>query len=388
MMASYKVLLTFLLAVLAVAPSVQGQQISPNSSQLALEVHFYGNQTPAYQMVPESSQAGAWYGRFGRVSGWTPPANSLPVTAVNIKSLKAEDGVRVWVSVFLGQLHEEERKVSAYVLHEGDTVTVQELTQVGVVPFEIKIVRLAASVGEPPQLRSQAKSIEAVSMQPNFSARPSYEVILHNTSDKAVSALQVQTLQGNRPQLSTMPQGKEGQALILPGGTFKMTMLLADRATPAPNGYAPQILPNQTIEISAAIFDDGSFEGATSPAMAFTGFQKGRKIQLRRVVDVLQSALNSEANAPIDSASLKNAVLALDLVADSGSVEDLHGKFPQEAQTERVKHVIELGMKGIRDDVINNITQFELHNRRADASAFNSWLTEARDRYQAWLSRL
>ena len=387
-MVPHKFVLALLIAIFAVAPSVRGQQISPNSSQLALEVHFYGNQAPAYQMVPESSQAGAWYGLFGRVPGWTQPANSLAVTAVNIKSLKAEDGVRVWVSVFLGQLHEEETKVSAYVLHEGDTVTVQELAQVGVVPFEIKIVRLAASAGEPPQFSSQAKSIEAVSMQPNFSATPSYEVILRNTSGKAVSALEVRTLQGGRPQLSTMPQGHEGQALIPPEGTFKITMPLADRATPGPNGYAPQILPNQTIEISAAIFDDGSFEGATSPALAFTGFQKGRKIQLLRVVAVLQSALNGEAGESNDSASLKTAVLALDLKADSGAVEDLRGKFPQEAQTERVKHVIELGMKGIRDDVLKNITQFELQNRHVDAPAFNSWLTSARNRYQAWLARL
>jgi hypothetical protein len=385
---SYKVVLAFLVAAFVVAHPVRGQQVSPNQSQLALEVHFYGNQGPAYQMVPDSSQAGAWYARFGRVQGWAQPANSLPVTAVNIKSLKAEDGVRVWVSVYLGQLHEEEQKVSAYVLHEGDKVTVQELAQVGVVPFEIKIVRLAASVGETLQFNSQARSIEAVSMQPNFSATPSYEVILRNTSGKAVSALEVQTLQGGRLELSTMPQGKEGQPLIPPGGTYKIMARLANRATPGPGGYAPQVLPNQTIEISAAIFDDGSFEGASSPAVAFTGFQKGRKIQLRRVVDVLQSALNDDASAPNNLAALKSAVAALDLEADSGAVDDLRAKFPQETQTERLRHVIELGMKGIRDNVLNDITQFELHNRRGDAAAFSAWLNAAKDRYQSWLARL
>ena len=386
-MRSYKVVLAFLIAAFVVAHPVQGQQISPNPSQLALEVHFYGNQAPAYQMVPDTSQAGAWYARFGHVPGWAQPANSLAVTAVNIKSLKAEDGVRVWVSVYLGQLHEEEQKVSAYLLHEGDKVTVQELAQVGVVPFEIKVVRLAASVGEPPQFHSQARSIEAVSMQPNFSATPSYEVILRNTSGKAVNALEVQTLQGGGPELSTMPQGKEGQPLIPPGGTLKITAHLANRATPGPNGYAPQLLPNQTIEISVVIFDDGSFEGASRPAVAFTGFQKGRKIQLRRVVDVLQSALNADASAPNNLANVKSAVAALDLEADSEAVNDLRGKFPQET-TEHLRHVIELGMKGIRDNVLDDITQFELHNRRADAGAFSAWLNGAKDRYQSWLARL
>jgi hypothetical protein len=185
-----------------------------------------------------------------------------------------------------------------------------------------------------------------------------------------------------------MPQGKEGQPLILPGGTYQMSARLANRATAGPNGYAPEILPNQTIEISTAVFSDGSFEGASSSAMAFTGFQKGRKIQLARVVDVFQSALNGDSSSPNNIASLKNAVATLDLQADAAAVEDLHSKFPQESQTERLKHVIELGMKGIRDEALNEITQFELHNRLADASAFGAWLTSAKNRYQAWLARL
>jgi hypothetical protein len=310
------------------------------------------------------------------------------VTAVNIKSVKAEDGVRVWVSVLLGQLHEEEQKVSAYVLHEGDKVTVDELSQVGVVPFEIKVVRLAAAVGNLPDFNSKAKSIEAVSMQPNFSATPSYEIVLRNTSSKVVNALQVQTLQGGRMQLSTMPQGKEGQPLILPGGTYQMTAWLADRAVAGANGYAPEILPNQTIEISAAIFSDGTYEGEGSPAMAFTGFQKGRKIQLARVVGLFQRAANGDLSTANDSASLKSVVASLDLQADAASVEDLHGKFPQEPQTERVRHVIELGMKFIRDDVLKSVTEFELHNRRADPGAFSAWLVAEKNRYEAWLARL
>jgi len=382
-----KFAIAFLIAAFVVAYPIRSQQIS-TTTQLALEVHFYPNQAPGYMTVPDSSPRGGWYARFARVPGWAPAPDSLPVTAVNIKSLKAEDGVRVWVSVLLGQLHEKEQKVAAYMLHEGEKITVAELAQVGVAPFEIKIVRLSASVGELPQFSSKARTIELISMQPNFSATPSYEVVLRNTSDKAVNALEVQTLQGGRMQLSTMPQGKEGQPLILPGGTYQMTAHLANRAVAGANGYAPQVLPNQTIEISAAIFNDGTFEGEASPAMAFTGFQKGRKIQLARVVDVFQRALAGDSGVADNFTSLKTAIAALDLQAGTPAVDDLHGKFPQEPQTERLRHVIELGMKGIRDEVLNDITQFELHNRRADAGMFSTWLAAEKNRYELWLARL
>jgi hypothetical protein len=386
-MVPFKFVLGVLVAALIVVHPVKSQEISSAPTQLALEVHFYPNQAPAYQTVPDSSPRGAWYARFARVPGSTQPANSLAVTAVNIKSLKAEEGVRVWVTVFLGELHEQEQKVSAYVLKEGDKISVAELAEVGVVPFEIKIVRLAATAAQPPQFRSKAKSIEVVSMQANFSATPSYEVVVRNTSGKPVSSLAVQTLQGGRVQLGTNRQGPEGQQLIAPGDSYRMTVRLANRAKPGADGYAPELLPDQTIEVRTAVFTDGTFEGDSEPAMAFTGFQIGRKIQLARVVGLLQNGIKGETGALNDPVSLKDALAALDLKADDAAIETLRRKFPQQHQTE-LTHVIEIGMKGIRDELLNELSQFELRNRRSDQNTFSAWLSTASKRYQAWLDRL
>jgi hypothetical protein len=109
-----------------------------------------------------------WFGRFSRVPGWTEPPNSPHVAAVKVNAQQAEEGVRVWVSVLLGKLHEGEKQVSSYVLREGDTITANELADVGVVPFELKVVRLAASVSYVPEFKSKAPSIELVSIQPNL----------------------------------------------------------------------------------------------------------------------------------------------------------------------------------------------------------------------------
>lgn len=391
-MSRFKFLRWFFIAVvLFAAQAAVAQQVPPDPSPLALEVHFYPNEAPAYQPVASSSRSGAWYARFGHVRNWVQPANSPAVTAVNIRSELAENGVRIWVSVFFGELHEQERPVSSYVLHEGEQTTVQELAQLGVVPFEIKAVRLTPSISEVPQFFSKAHSIEVVVMQPNFSSMPSYDVVVRNLSTRSVNALQVRVMQAGRPQTISMPQGKEGAPLIAPGGTYEFKAHLAYRAMPGPNGYAPAILPNQVIEISTAAFADDLFEGDSEPAMAFTAFQKGRKIQLARVIDLFQKvshAIDSASSATV--ASFKNEVAMLSLEPDQPAVDDVHAKFPliTDKDGQRLKHLIALGMKGVRDNVLNELGQFELRNRRSDGAVFGVWLTSARNRYEAWFARL
>lgn len=390
-MISARTLFWFLIVAAALAtPAAMAQQIPPEPTSLALEVYFYPKEPPAYQVIPPSSPRGAWYARFGRVRGWTQPPGSPAVTAVNIKSELAEEGVRIWVSVFLGELHEQENRVASYVLHEGEKVTVRELGGLGVEPFEIKVVRLSPTVSEVPQFISKAKSIEVVVMQPNLSTLPSCDVVVRNVSTKNISALQVQVLQGGRLRIGSMPRGKEGQPLIAPGGTYEFSSRVATRAAPTPGGYAPVVLLDQIIEISSAVFDDGSFEGDSDAAIAFTGFQKGSKIQLARVVDLFERSLAASSSAPPTLDWLKAEITTLSLEADSAAVQDLLGKLPnfQNINQPKAKNLIEIAMRGLRAEVLNDITQFQLRNRRLDPNTFHDWLRSSKQRYEVWLGRL
>jgi hypothetical protein len=263
---------------------------------------------------------------------------------------------------------------------------VSELAQVGVEPFEIKLVRLSSLVGEAPKFASKARSIELVVMEPNLTTLPSYKVVIRNLSTKNVSALRLKT-----GPLSSMPQGKEGAPLIAPGGTFELFAMLATRTTQTADGYSPELLPNQVIEISTAVFDDGSFEGDSDAAIAFAAFRMGRKVMLEKVLGVLQTS--SPANDLTTASSLdwlKSEVGALKLEADSAAVEDVHSKLANlpGGDQNRIKHAIELGMKGVRDQVLSDVTQFQLHNRRSDPKATRDWLTVSKERYEAWLARL
>jgi hypothetical protein len=265
------------------------QQTSPAAASLALEVRFYPQQEPAYHAV-SSKRDGAWFARFGHVPEWKQPESSLPVTAVNIQSELAESGVRVWVSVFLGEIHAQEKAVTSYVLAEGEKVTVRELAEFGVEPFEIKVVRLPPMIGEPPRFVSKARSIELVVMEPIMSTLPFYKLVVRNLSTKPVNALYVRTLQDGGTRNSFMPQGQEGQPIIAQGGTYEFNARLATRTTPTAEGYAPVILPNQIIEVSSAVFDDGSFEGESETPITFAAFSKGRKIMLEKVLGLLQKS--------------------------------------------------------------------------------------------------
>ena len=373
-----------------IPPAATAQQIIADPSPLALEVRFFPQQAPAYQHV-SSKRGGAWYARFGHVRDWKQPPDTLAVTAVNVRTEVAEDGVRVWVSVFLGEIHEQEKAVKSYILHEGEKVTVSELTQVGVEPFEIKLVRLSPLVGEAPQFVSKARSIELVVMQPNFSILPSYKVVIRNLSAKNVSALRLQTLQGGKAQIMSMPQGKEGAPLIAPGGSYELDARLATRTTQTADGNSPVILPNQVLEISLAMFDDGSFEGDSEDAIAFAALCRGRKSMLERVLSLLQKPLSS--NEPATAASLdrlKSEVAALKLEADPAATEEIHNKFAgvTESDPNRLKTAIAIGMKGVQDQVLSEITQFQLRNRRADSKPIQDWLVASKERYEAWFSRL
>jgi hypothetical protein len=405
----FRILLLSSLVPFAAASAIAQTAAPP--TQFAVEVRYYAGQAPAHIVADRLDKHWIWFGRFPRVANWAPPANSLPVTAVKVNTLLAEDGVRVWVSVLSGKVLEDEKQISSYILREGDAVTAKELADVGVVPFDLKVVRLAASAAYVPEFKSKSASIELASIQPNFSALPRVQLVLRNVSSKPVRAVEVVTVSDGLAYLLSMRQGKEGEALIPPGGTFEMTASLKTKYAAGANEYSIQTPPNQLIEVATAVFDDGSYEGESEYALTFIGYQAGRKAQLGRVIDLLEKAKGTS-----DAAGLRAKLSALNVDADPAAVEELDKRFPQLKQIERAptstqvdtpgksglrtsiqvgtrgkgdaRTAIEVGMRAMRDDVLQDLAQFEIHKRYSGPNALDSWLASATQRYKAWLSRL
>ncbi|HVS21834.1 MAG TPA: hypothetical protein VHD88_08305 [Pyrinomonadaceae bacterium] len=384
------VAVALVVACLLANSSASAQQSSTEPTLLALEVRFYPKEPPAYQAVPSSSPNAAWYARFHRIRA-TAPSDLPPVDAVNIKSATAGDGVRVWISVFFRELHEQQKDIAAYTLHEGEKISARELAQFGVDPFDISVVKFSPDAFDLPEVISKARSIDYVAIQPNISTLPSYRVAVRNLSGKNVRALSIQVLKSGQTQLSSMPQGKEGAPLILVGDAFEFNARVATRSSPTPTGYAPVTLPNQVIEISTAIFEDGSFEGDSEPALTYRAFVKGNKIQLRRVVGLFRRAIEDERSDPLAMLELlKSNIATLSLEADSVAAQEVLSELgqPVKKNGQQVKSMIEVAMRGIQKDALDQAQQFQLRNPKPDPVSFHSWLVASQQRYEAWLSRL
>lgn len=389
--------LAFAIGLLAIptangqSPVGNGQDLTPPPTNLVVEVYYYPKEAPAYMTVSPANlpPSGSWFARFQSVPGWQVPAGALPVKAVDIKTLLLGDAVRVSVSVLMGKMLEQEKSVAVYSLHEGEKVRVAELAQFGVEPFELALVRVASANTDLPQFVSQAPSIELVTIQANLSTLPSHRLVLRNVSGKNVRAIMVRTVQNRNIKTSGLRQGKEGNPLIPAGGTAEITQRAITRATASPGGYRPVTPESQTIEISTAIFDDGSYEGKAETAFRYLSFLKGQKAQLVRVVALFQEASESSEPGPANLIeSLRNGVAQLKTDADPAVVQKLLSDFPAFPKKEELKDAIESEMLYVRKDVLDDIGRFQVQHSAMDSNSLRAWLAASKQRYADWLSRL
>ena len=201
----------------------------------------------------------------------------------------------------------------------------------------------------------------------------------------------IRVLQGPRTELSSMPQGHDGEPLILAGGVSEFIEPAPTRAASTGTGYQPTALPNLNIEVSTAVFDDGSFEGDIEPAIAFHSFVKGRKIQLGRVVALLAAALQDENADPLKTLDLlSNDVAALKVETEPSIVQEVSSEFPglDKKSESQLRNEIEIALRGVRKDLLSEIQRFRTAKATLDSHAVHVWLVISKQRYETWLSHL
>lgn len=287
-----------LLSVTANARRQSPAQQAPTG--LALEIIFLKGQPPSLYPVAglQAKQSGGWSARFGRVAGWTPPDGILPVRGVQVISRLEAGQVRVWVSVLSGRESiEREEPVTTYSIGEGEKVEVTELTRFGVEPIEIKVVKVRPYVTVLPRVVNKTQSVMVTDIAAKTSTLPSYKLSLQNLSDKSVAALAVEILVGGKKEIIMMPQGVEGRPLISSGEHYELTVSGGYQIRPAYGDNPPDFSRDHDCVIGAAVFSDGSYEGDPEPASRFRASVRGRRIQIQRVVALLQKALSSGDDA-------------------------------------------------------------------------------------------
>ncbi len=378
------------------AAKVCAQQDVPGPTRLALEVTFYPGRKPAYETVPgpESKPSGAWFGLFAHTASWQAPAAAQPAEAVRVISRVEGDAVRVTVSILSGsKAWENEQRVGTYLIRETEKISIDDLKQFGIEPFQIKLVRVNPNIPPvPPVILKGVESVVVLNSMAKETTLPAYRIILRNQSNKNIVALGVEVVAAGSVQITSKPRGIDGQPLIGVGKEYWLTVAAPNRAQTTPGGYVPTSPTDQQILIKAAVFDDGTYEGDAETAVVVRGYQAGEKMVLPRLIPLLESALNS-SNADLTEAlrNFESQVSSVATDADPQIIRTLTSEFPQAsgAKNREIKETMEFTATTIKTTLLKEIHMLQNEEAQSlNADLYRTWLTKTRERYEKWLSRL
>jgi len=392
----FSLFILFTIGLTVPAAKVYGQQDSPAPTRLALEITFYPGRKPAYQTVPgpDSKPSGAWFGLFARTASWQAPAGEQPAEAVRVISRVEEDAVRITVSILSGsKAWENEQRVGTYLIRETEKISIDDLKLFGIEPFQIKLVRVNPNIpAVPPVILKGVESVVVINSMAKETTLPSYRIILHNQSNKNIVALGVDVVTGGKAQMTSKPRGIDGQPLIPAGKEYWLTVAAPNRAQATPGGYVPTSPTDQQIVIKAAVFDDGTYEGDAETAVVVKGYQAGEKMVLRRLIPLLETAVNS-SNADLKEAlrNLESEVSSVATDADPKIVRTMSSEFPQasDARSREIKETMEFTATTIKTTILKEIhTLLNEEAQSLNADLYRTWLTKTKERYERWLARL
>jgi hypothetical protein len=221
---------------------------------------------------------------------------------------------------------------------------------------------------------------------------PSYRISLRNQSNKNIVGIGVDVMAGGKVQLSSKPRGIDGQSLIAAGNDYWLTVRAPTRARPTADGYTPTSPSDQQIQIKAAVFDDGTYEGDTETAAAIRSFRAGEKMVLPRLIPLLEKALNSSHDDLTEALkNLESQVSSVESEADPQIVQSLTSEFPPATNPrgKQIKLSIEVTATTIKSTLLKEIQTLENEGPQSlNADLYRTWLTKTMERYEQWLSRL
>ena len=303
-----------MLSVLSSIAFAQQSAVAPPAPRgAALEVTYFKGRILAYQRIGEFTL----YGAFQRPADWKPRPGEVPVDAVKISTRLEEGGViKARVTVQRGMKYETEDFVGEYVVATEGITVLRELSDFGVVPFEIQLVRAPAAVVDPPAVMNKTKSLQ-VSVEPRQSTIPMFMARVLNNSPKPVASFSYYTSIDASRKLIGAPRNEKGGALIAPGDTFERTFRYAMNTPTVSTGEVPSALPNLVYNVTSVVFMDGTYEGDPFDAAKYLAASGGEKAMYRRFLEMVRSKefTNSpdEVNTAIQSVNIDTVIADLAL---------------------------------------------------------------------------
>lgn len=381
-MKTFRVALLLLLAFSSLSISALAQQDEKQApTRLALVVNSASGLRPSFQSVPNK----VWYGSFRRLDDWTPPADFLPVQAVNIEAKMEGASVRVTVFIEQGkEMFEKHAALGSYLMREGERRTLYDMTAFGLTPYEVAVVRVEPKAATLPAIKSNAPSIEVKSVEPVDATFPMFKLSLRNTSTKNVSALFIEMFVDGRRRISAMPHNADGEPLILAGEVYEYKRQMNNNAEASGAGFVPEVPVNQSLVIQTVVFDDGSYEGDEMMAARFRAFALGRRTQLQRLIARFQDAIDSqEPDTKALLNNLRQQVSELNTEVAVPAFSKLVNNLQGAADVPQLKINIQVVMFELKKETLRQIDDFARKQGDAtDREVLRNWLTATRDKFQ------
>lgn len=251
-----------------------------------------------------------------------------------IKLLCRVDGdvVEITASVFFGPLGKTEpplspqghpqQKIGTYSPHLNESIVLQEMEQLGLQPWTIKIVN--AQLPDPGTLPTVN---EVPSIQPEILGvdRDGYRIALRNLSSQPVSAFLVEESFDHN---SNFQEGNDRGVLIAPHASHEFRLFCDTSTSASLSGIAPRPAPCVFI-LKAALFADGSYEGDPSAAATMAARSIAAQFLSRRVHELIDNILS---DTTLDDASklnrLRSELPKLSEEPDPAILEQIQRRFP------------------------------------------------------------
>ena len=370
------------------AASAQTPQSASPVKLSLMTVIFEGARPTFYPLADEDGKGmGAVIRDFRRLSS-ARLLSGPPVDAVVLQFSREGVAARVSVEVHRGSESAREKlKVAEYVVRQGQQYALTQLAAYGVEPIRLSVVRRAEVELTPPRVDNSTKSVEVSEIKIHPEG-PSFELVLRNASDKDLRAVEIEEYRGWMRKGSPPMYDWKQTPPVKPGKTWSVTLEFGWNGKATEEGHAVE--PPDRVQIRSVLFTDGTYEGDSFFAARAEALREGRRVQLKRVLEML----GEQGDAPADYAFVQGLVLRVEMLESTvewPAVNAFAERYRMQVgqELEKVKSQIEYGMQLQRAIILYDLRNFlKLPSLATDPAGAQRLLKLLRENYEKLLAEV
>jgi hypothetical protein len=352
----------------------QAQPDVPLPPVVLITSYSDGRSTPS---VVSARPTTAWTPLFPKTQAWRSP-EGLTVSAIHYRCVLTADGVRVDVSVFLGEPHQKELPVAHVTVTADQPVVIDGLRDYGVAPVTLSTRALDPTTLYPPQFENKTAALQITDVEVTSDDAPAYRITVRNVSSKPVMTFHVESYQRSIRDLSGRQGLRDGTPAVQPGGTYTFRFSASSRA-PRSQSWTPS--SHDLVVITGLLFEDGEIEGDPAGVWLAPVTYLGRRAQLARVLELFAAAERSVAAPAAQVQTLTNRIEALPVLADAALRQSSAILVPSSGSfvdPRAIEGALSAALLEVRSGVLSDV-----RSAPREPDAFARWLTEIREQYRA-----